>query len=204
MVGAHHEEHILACPLDLAEGGDERRAVAVTDVVLVTSGDVGAVGLRDQGHLGRIDVSAMGAFGESEAKHASFLEQLGGAVLGLLVVPHPDRPQAEDGDLPRVPVAEPVEAEHLVVFGQSPHVPSSVLPSIHGGSQQRGKRPMLANEAQIVLVPGHRLIVGLDLVEPLVLEERDGLLDDLLRKRVGVFVLMLLGMEQKHSHLAAG
>ena len=62
------EKDVLARAGDLAEGGDDDRLVGIADVVLVAFGHVGAVTLRLQHHVGRIDVGAVLLLGEAEGE----------------------------------------------------------------------------------------------------------------------------------------
>ena len=109
MLRVGREEDVLARVGQLAEGRDHRRLVAVADVVLVAVGEVAAVGLRRQLHVGRVEVGAVLALGQPEPEDRALFEQLRRALLRLLVGAHPDRPQPEDRDLPDVPVVQAVK-----------------------------------------------------------------------------------------------
>ncbi len=103
------EEDVLARTGDLAEGGDDDGLVGVADVVLVALGQVGAAALGLEHHVGRIDVGAVLPLGEAEGEDPAVLQVLGGLLLYLLVLAHPDGAEAQDRDLPGVPVGQAVE-----------------------------------------------------------------------------------------------
>ena len=77
-------------------------------------GQVPAFSCRHYGHLRRVEVSAVGLLAEAEGKDTARFQQFGGARFDLLVVTHPDWAQAQDGDLPGIPVLQSVKAQHLI------------------------------------------------------------------------------------------
>jgi len=50
---------------------------------------------RREDHVGLVDVGAVGLLGEAEGEHLALLQLGGGFALGVLVVAHPDRAEAE-------------------------------------------------------------------------------------------------------------
>ena len=101
--------------------------VAVADVVLLAVGQIGAVGLWGQRHLGRVDVGPVVPLRKAEGKDGPVLEQRGGPLLEGFVGAHPDGAEAENGDLPGVPVVKAVEGEDLVELAVAVRVPSAVI-----------------------------------------------------------------------------
>ncbi len=191
------EEHVVVGVADPAEGRDQGRLVAVADVVLAAAGEVGAVRLRHQRHLGRVDVGAVLLLRQAEREDMPLAQQPGGLLFDGLVVRDPDRAEPEHGHLPRVPVGEAVEAEYFVEFAVSPAVPAHAFGAVRIGRRrhQLGKDLLPCDELQEVGVPGALVVVFLDALEPLVLEELDGLAHDFGRGLVRIRAIVLLRIE---------
>ena len=64
---------------------------------------------------------------QAKGEHAALLEDLVGAGLGRLVLALPDGAEAQDGDLPGVPVAETVERQQLTECTDACGVPATAL-----------------------------------------------------------------------------
>ena len=147
MAAVGGEEDVAVGALDVgaaAEDGDEPGGVAVADVVLGAAGPEAAVAVGLQEHVGGVDVGAVGLLGQAEREHLALGEEFGGAGAGGGVVALPDRAEAEDGDLPGVPVVEAVEAEDLVEGGDPGGVPALVArPAGVGGRGQEGREQAL-------------------------------------------------------------
>ncbi len=157
------EEDVALRPLDVraaAEHRDQAGDVAVTDVVLGAGGGEAALAVRGEDHVGRVDVGAVAALGEPERHHVALGQQLGGPRPDGLVLALPDRAEAQDGDLPGVPVAEAVEAEDLVQLGDPGGVPALVRVG-RGRRQELGEQAFLGGEFEEVGVPA-AIDVGVD------------------------------------------
>ena len=76
-----------------------------------------------------------------------------GARLGVRALPH--RAEAEDGDLPGVPVVQAVEAEDLIEGRIAGGVPALVLITggIGGRREESGEQALLGGELQEVRIP---------------------------------------------------
>ena len=165
MAAVGGEEDVAVGALDVgaaAEDGDEAGDVAVADVVLGAGGPEAAVAVRAQQHVGGVDVGAVGLLGQAEREHLALRRaaraawRAGGGVVAL-----PDRAEAEDGDLPGVPVVEAVEAEDLAEGGDPGGVPALVrLPPASDGRGQEGReQALLGGEVEEVGVPGAVAVV---------------------------------------------
>ena len=118
----------------------------------------------------------MGALGQAEGKYAPLRERLRRLPLDRFVLAHPDRAQAQDRDLPGVPVGQPVEGDDLVELAVAVGVPPRVgIGAVLGGRQQSGKDLILFDEIKILPVPDPLVIVILDAAKTLSFEEVDGL-----------------------------
>ena len=109
--------------------------------------------------------------GEAEGEYAALLEHASHFDLEGFVGAHPDRAEAEDGDLPGVPVVQAVEAEDLVELAVAPGVPAGRPSTELEGATGASRRSLRLEEGQEVLVPDAILIVLLDLLEPFAFEE---------------------------------
>ena len=118
----------------------------------------------------------MFAFGEPEGHHLPGLEVVGGPELGVLVLALPDRTESEDGDLFRVPVRQPVEAEDLGERRVAGPVPALV--GIAVGElrrrQERGEELLALDELDEVGGPLRLQVVVEDAFLALTFEEVDG------------------------------
>ncbi|GAA3030492.1 hypothetical protein GCM10020000_04010 [Streptomyces olivoverticillatus] len=173
------EEDVAVGALDIgaaAEDGDEPGGVAVAYVVLGAAGQEAAVAVGLQQHVGGVDVGAVGLLGQAEGEHLALREELRGAGAGGGVVALPDRTEAEDGDLPRVPVVEAVEAEDLVEGRDPGGVPALVLLPVGGrGRGEEGReQPFLGGEREEVGQPGAGAVVLDQLALAALLEPVDG------------------------------
>ncbi len=153
------EEDVPLGALDVRAAPEHRHQaghVAVADVVLGASGGEAALAVRGEHHVGGVDVRAVAALGEPEGHHVALGQQPCGACPKGLVLALPDRPETEDGDLPGVPVAEPVEAEDLVQLGDPGGVPAlrTVTGALGGRRQEGREQPLLGGELEEVAVPG--------------------------------------------------
>ena len=162
------EEHVPLRPVDVGPAPEHRHhpgQVAVADVVLGAVGDEAlAVGLRGEHHVGRVDVGAVRLLGEPEGEDRPVVEQLRGPPAGAAVLALPDRPEAEDRDLPRVPIDEPVERGDLVEGADPLRVPAlvGVAARIARGREQGGEDPLALDELEEVRVPGAVAVVLLE------------------------------------------
>ncbi len=174
------EEDVAVGALDVgaaAEDGDETGGVAVADVVLGAGRAEAAVGLGLQQHVGGVDVGAVGLLGQAEGEHLPLGKEFRGAGAGGGVVALPDRAEAEDGDLPRVPVVEAVEAEDLVESSYPRGVPALVRLVLAGGGgrgQERREQAFLRGEGKEVGQPGAGAVVLDEPALATVLEPVDG------------------------------
>ena len=150
VAGVGGEEDVLVGARDLAEGGDHPGHVGVTDVVLLAARGP-AVFRRRQDHVGLVDVGAMALLGQAEAEHLALLQLGGRLALRVLVVTHPDRAQAQGGDLEGVPVAQPVEADDLGELADPVGVPAAVVGAVSAGVSREAKmrsRPMWSRKSE--------------------------------------------------------
>ena len=85
-----------------------------------------AVAVGFEQHVGGADVGAVGLFEQIEGEDLSLSEESRSAGAGGGVVALPDRTEAEDRDLPGVPVVQAVEAQELVERGDPGGVPPLV------------------------------------------------------------------------------
>ena len=60
------EENVIVGAVDLAEGRDQARLVAVADVVLAAAGEICAIILRVQRHVRRVDIGPVLLFRQAE------------------------------------------------------------------------------------------------------------------------------------------
>jgi hypothetical protein len=134
--------------------------------------------------------------GEAEAEDPPVLQVPGGLLLHLLVSAHPDGPEAEDRNLPGVPVRKAVEGEDLVELAVAPRVPAAVGVAVFRGRQQRGEDLVVLEELDEIVVPDAPLVVFLDPPLALALEEVDRLAHDLLRFLAGIIARVFLRIEQ--------
>jgi hypothetical protein len=111
--------------------------------------------------------------GEAEGEDSARLEKLRRLPLDLLVIAHPDRPEAQDSDLPGIPVGKAVEAENLIELAVAPGVPAAVVAAVLGWCQKREEESLLLHEIEEVLIPDALVIVALDRRETLRFEEID-------------------------------
>jgi len=181
VVRSDREEDVLAGVRVLSEDAEQRGLVAVADVVLATVRLVGAIGHLCEHHLARVEVGAMGLLRQAEAEDATVEQVLCGALLDLRSIGHPQRSEAEDADLPGVPVGEPVEAEDLVENTVPAGVPAriGIVDRVLGGRQHGREDTVLFDEVEEVAVPASLVVVLLETDLALRLEELDGLLHDL-------------------------
>src|SRR5262249_52069265 len=164
-----------ATAAELAERRHERGRVAVADVVLAPIRRVAALADGRERHLGRVDVGAVLPLREAEREDGALLEQARGALLYCLVAAHPDGAEAQHGDLPRVPVLEPVKPQDLSAPADAPRVPAGVGWPVAGRRRDRREETLTANEVEKIGVPDVRMIVRLQPGLALGLEELDRL-----------------------------
>nr|BFE73348.1 hypothetical protein GCM10020092_066490 [Actinoplanes digitatis] len=172
------EEDVAVRPVDVGAAAEDRHEpgdVAVADVVLGAARQEAARGVRGEDHVGGVDVGAVAALGEPERHDVPVGEQPRRVCPGDRVGALPDRAEAEDGDLPGVPVAEAVEAEDLAqgrVAGGVPPLGGFVAVGRRG--QERREQAFLGGEVQEVAVPGPVDVAAQELLLTAVLEEVDG------------------------------
>ncbi len=106
--------------------------------------------------------------------------------------------EVEDGHLPGVPVAQPVESQDLVELAIAPRVPTAVGCAVQGGREQRGEQALALDELEEVGVPGTVVVVLLDALQPARLEPGDRLVHDVARPIIRVEAVVVMGIEQKH------
>ena len=102
------EEHVALRALHVGAAAEHRhhaRLVAVADVVLAAGRGEAAVPGRREHHVGGVDVGAVLALGQAEGEDRALVQQPRRALPGGGVLALPDRAEAQDRDLPRVPVA---------------------------------------------------------------------------------------------------
>ena len=94
-------------------------------------------------------------FGEAEGEDRAGIQQGRSALLCRGVVALPDRPQAENGDLPDVPVLPAVEAEDVAHHRDAAGIPALVWISAALGRrrEQRGEHPLPFQELDEVCIP---------------------------------------------------
>ncbi len=126
---------------------------------------------------------------------------VGGLLPHLLVRAHPERPEAEDRDLPRVPVAEAVEAEDLVDVAVAERVPPGVGAAQLRGGEEVGEDLLPLHEVEEVGVPDPVEVVLAELPLSLRLEELDRLRHDLARAGVEGELTEPLRVQQEHGVL---
>src|SRR5438270_6532785 len=127
MAAVGGEEHVAVRTVKVGaatEDGDHARDVAVADVVLAAIGGEAALAIGGEDHVRRVDIGAVLTLREAEGEHRAILEQPDGAHPRGLVVALPDRAEAQDRYLPRVPVGQSVEPEDLVEHGVTSGVPT--------------------------------------------------------------------------------
>jgi len=120
--GPHHEEDKSLRSRPSSPGWTPGPPVGVADVVLPAVGPVRPVSLGDQLHFRGINIGTVFLFGKPEGKDAPLPQEAGGPFLHFFIVAHPDRPEAQDGDLPGVPVVEGVKGQDLVELAVAPGV----------------------------------------------------------------------------------
>ena len=197
--GIRDEEDVLAAPRELPERRDHRRLVGVADVVLPAARAVRSLTRRDQAHLRGVHVGAVLLLGEPEREDAAVLEMLGGAAFHGLVAAHPDRAEAEHGDLPRVPVLQAVECKDLRELADPPGVPARPGTAVARGRAHGGEDALALHEVQEIRVPDARVVVGLQTALPLALEEVDRAEHDLARALVGICPPVVLRVQENHA-----
>jgi hypothetical protein len=126
-------------------------------------------------------------------------EQLRRVGPGGLVGALPDRPEAEDGHLPGVPVAEAVEAEDLAEGGVARGVPSlrGIIAAVGRGRQECREEALLRDELQKVSVPGAVDVVVDERLLTAVLEELNGGVQQPARLGVEVRWVVRVRVEQQ-------
>ena len=142
--------------LDPAKDRDDPGLVAVADVVLLAARrPAGAVGVRGEDHVGRVDVGAVLTLGESEGEDRPITQELGRLLAGRLVSGHEERPQPQDRYLPGVPVGKPVEGRDLVEGADPGRVPpaSRVPAAVALGGEEGLEDPELGLGIDEVPVP---------------------------------------------------
>ena len=109
----------------------------------------------------------MFALGESEREHSALREQLADKALRPRVPARPDRPQAQHGDLPGVPVLERVPGKQLAQVVVARRVPagsrrvcSADQRSDRGRRAEPGKYAFPGDHRQEVVVPGRVVVFG--------------------------------------------
>ncbi len=196
-----HEEDIVAAIGHFAKSRDHRGQVGVADVIFLAVGPVAAIRLGRETHLSRVDVRPVRALREPKGEHGPLLEQLRGPALEAFVLAHPDRPQAQDGDLPGVPVGQPVKTQNLVEFAVAPGVPAAAGVAVARWGQQGGEKFLLPDKVEEIGVPGAGVIVFFDLFQALVFKKSNGFAHDLPRWLVGIVAVVLFGVQEKHFRL---
>ena len=202
MVRVGVEEDVLISALhsvDTTEDRDRVGAVAISDVVLRTAGQVPAAAVGRQDHVGGVDVRAMLFLGQSECRNASGSQSGSCSRPCRLVVALPHRPETEDGHLPRVPVVESVEAEDLGQRGDTAGIPAlvGVTAAVAGGRQKCGEQTFLRREIEEIGVEDLVVIVGQESVLSTRLEPVDGRAQQSPRGRVELRPIVRGGMEQQ-------
>ena len=152
------EEDVAVGPLDVgaaAEHRDHSRDVAVADVVLAAVRAKSTFAVRGEDHVGRVDVGAVVTLGQAEGEDRPLVEQLGRARLRGCVGALPDRAEAEDRDLPGVPVGQAVEAKDLVEDRVARGVPAlvGIAAAVTRWCQERRERALAREKLDEVGVP---------------------------------------------------
>ena len=140
----------------------------------------------------------MGLLGEPEGEDRAVVEQLGGPPPGRPVLALPDRPEAEDRDLPRVPVDEPVEGGDLVEGADAARVPplAGIAPRLARRRQEGREHPLALLEVEEVGVPDPLVVVLLQHLLAARLEEVDRREHEAARCRVEVEPLVGARVEE--------
>jgi hypothetical protein len=128
-----HEKDVIARVGHLAKGRDHGRDVAVADIVLLAVGPVGAVGLGASGSSRWSRCRRRGPLREAKGKDPPSAG-VGRPAASALRWRSSRWAQAQDGDLPGVPVVQPVEGQDLVELAVAPGVPAAAGVAVGGGS----------------------------------------------------------------------
>jgi hypothetical protein len=153
--GVGGEEDVLVRPahaVDAAEDRDRGGGVAVADVVLAAVGSEAACTVRGEDHVGGVDVRAVLLLRQPERAHPAGVQRRRGPRPGSVVVALPHRAETKDGDLPRVPVLQAVEAEDLRHRGIPAGVPPlvRVASGVPAWSEEGGEHVLFRHELQEV------------------------------------------------------
>ena len=135
-------------------------AVPIADVVLLAAG-APAAAVLGQHHVGGVDVGPVFALRESESEQSALREQLADQAPGLRIPARPDRPQAQHGDLPGVPVLERIPGKQLAqvvvacgVPAGSRRVGSAGQRSDRGRRAEPGEDAFAGDHLQEIVIPG--------------------------------------------------
>ncbi len=199
-----HEEDVVPRIGHLPESGDHLGLVAVSDVVFLAVGQIGPIRLGSQTGLVGVDVGTVLPFRQSEGKDRSLAQQSRSLLPGLGILGHPDGTEAENGDLPGVPVGQAVEGKDLIELAIAPRVPAGGAVPVRGGRQQPGEYLFAFLKIQKIPVPGALVIVLLEPGLALAFEERDRFEHDVPRFGIGIIAIMLPGVQQYHMLLLKG
>jgi hypothetical protein len=142
-------------------------------------------------------------FRKTEGEDGAVLQELGRLLLERLVLTHPDRAEAENGNLERVPVVQAVERQDLIELADAPGVPARIGGAVARRRADRREDLLALDEFEEVGVPDVLAVVVLELALAFGFKELDGLAHDLARAVVGVRAVELLWIEQNHSRLVS-
>src|SRR5829696_9122481 len=97
----------------------------------------------------------MFALRQPEREHRTIVEPLGRTSAGPAIVALPDRPQAEDGDLPGIPVVHAVEGQDLAERRDPAGIPALVAIAVRLARLRAHLREqtLLGDKPQEVCVP---------------------------------------------------
>ncbi len=200
-LGADGEENIVPRVRHLAKGGDNGGFVGIADVVFAPVGQIAATRLRGQHHVAGVDVGPMLLLRQTKGEDLPGFQKGGGLRLHLLVVPHPQRPQPQHGNLPRIPVVQTIEAQDLIKGTITPRIPAGGTPSIARRGHERGKGLMRFHKIQKIRIPDPLVIVVLERCLALALEKADGLQHELAGVGVQGFPGVGFGIYKNHRLL---
>ncbi len=138
----------------------------------------------------------MGFFAETEGKDTAFFEKLRGFFLDLFIVAHPDRPQAQDRNLPGIPVLQPVKPQYFIESTIPVGVPAFIAAAVLGRGQQGGEYFFRFDKLEKIRIPDPLVVVVLQFFLALVFKERDGFLHYLPGLGIQVFKGFVFGVQQ--------
>ena len=194
------KKDILIRSINSTKGRDNGRFISVADVVLPTVG-FPAISIRCQHHIGRINIGTVRFLGETESEDATIFEGLSGFLAHRLVSTHPDRTQAEYGDLPGIPILKAVEPKDLGKLTNTPSIPAGIQRALTRRSIHRGHQAMFFGIVKKVRIPTAVVVVADEALLPLGLKEFNGVAHQFTRSIIIHVSIGISRVEKNHQVL---